>query len=235
MSLKDKVVMITGSTGGLGSAVIEAYLKAGSKLVITYSGKNSLAKLSSEITGHPNTYDIRADLGDEQQVISLFKEIKERFKRLDVVCHLAGGFWMGENIAETPLDQWQQMIRMNLTTSFLVIKGALQIMQTQKSGSIITVASKTALELPAGMGAYSVSKAALLALTELSAKEAKPYHVAVNAILPGIIDTPDNRDVMPDADFKDWVTPAEIAKVLIDLSESDSVSGTHIKMYGSAV
>lgn len=108
------------------------------------------------------------------------------------------------------------------------------MMQAQKSGSIITVASKTALDLPAGMGAYSVSKAALLALTELSAKEAKPYHVAVNAILPGIIDTPDNRGVMPDANFEDWVTPAEIAKVLIDLSESDSVSGTQIKMYGSA-
>jgi NAD(P)-dependent dehydrogenase (short-subunit alcohol dehydrogenase family) len=106
-------------------------------------------------------------------------------------------------------------------------------MQTGSGGSIITISAKPALQLPAGMGAYAVSKAAVLALTEILANEGTASNIRVNSILPGVIDTATNREAMPDADYSKWVTPEDIAEMIMSLTENPAVSGSQIKMFGN--
>jgi NAD(P)-dependent dehydrogenase (short-subunit alcohol dehydrogenase family) len=125
------------------------------------------------------------------------------------------------------------MMTLNLRTAFLCTGEAFAIMKKQKQGHIITVSAKTALDLPGGMGAYAISKAAVLALTEVLAKEGKEYNIRVNTILPSVIDTNANRQSMPKADFAKWVTPEEIARMMLAMVRDDLAAvGTAIKMYG---
>jgi len=141
---------------------------------------------------------------------------------------------MGGEICETPLDRWKQMMDMNLLSTFLATREAFSLFKSQCHGKIFTVSAKSALDLPAEMGAYAISKAGVLALTEILAKEGKPYNIHVNSILPSIIDTPANRNSMPNADFSEWINPKDIASLLINLSkpESKALSGSALKVYG---
>ena len=140
---------------------------------------------------------------------------------------------MGGDISETSADNWNKMMTLNLRTAFFCTREAFAIMKKQKQGHIMTVSAKTALDLPAGMGAYSISKAAVLALTDVLAKEGKEYNIRVNTILPAVIDTDANRQSMPKADFAKWITTEEIARMMLALVRDDMVvSGTAIKMFG---
>jgi len=148
---------------------------------------------------------------------------------------LTGGFWMAGDISETSLDDWNRMFDLNLRTTFLCAREAFRIMKKQKSGYIITVSSKQALALPAGMGAYALSKGGVLGFAELLAKEGKEYNISVATILPSTIDTEANRQSMPktDPDEAGWVKPEEIANVMLALiKEEMPISGTAIKIYG---
>lgn len=230
--MKDKVVLICGGEGGLGKDVTEIFLKAGANVAITYfSQKNAENNSSAGTNGAFRA--IQADLTDEASVESLFATLAESYRQIDVLIQLVGGFWMGGDIAETPLNKWDSMMRLNLQTTFLSNRAAFRQMKAN-GGRIFNVAARTALELPAGMGAYSVSKAGVLALTEIIAKEGKPFDIEANAILPSIIDTPANRQSMPDADFDRWVKPREIGELLLALSQGERrlVSGTALKVYG---
>lgn len=178
---------------------------------------------------------IRTDLTDETEVKELFKDVIEKYGHLDALCHLTGGFWMGDSISETSLDNWNRMMDLNLHTTFLCVREAFGIMKKQKGGHIITVSSKQALALPAGMGAYAISKAGVLGLTELLAKEGRDHNINVTALLPSIIDTEANRKSMPktDPDGAGWVKPEEIADVILALVKDElAISGTALKMYG---
>lgn len=230
----DKVALVTGATGGLGPAVVETLLKKGIKTVISYTTDQKYQKLVDQMKNLSNMLGIRADLTNEVEVKELFDGIIDKHGRLDALCHLTGGFWMGGDISETSLDHWNKMMNLNLLTTFLCTREAFRIMKEQKQGHIITVSARTALELPAGMGAYSISKSAVLALTDLLAKEVKEHNITVNAILPSTIDTDANRKSMPKSDFDKWVKPAEIANTILRLinDEVTGISGTAIKMYG---
>ncbi|RMI24938.1 MAG: SDR family NAD(P)-dependent oxidoreductase, partial [Calditrichaeota bacterium] len=227
------IVLITGGTGGLGKAVTEAFLNAGAKAIVTYTRPEAFADLQARLNHPTNLEGVQANLTEEASVRQVFHHIQQKYPRLDVLAHLVGGFWMGGDISQTPLDRWQQMMQINLTTTFLCVREALGLMKAQGGGRIFTIAARAAVELPAGLGAYAVSKAAVIALTEMLANEGRPYNVAANVILPSIIDTEANRRSMPDADTAQWVTPEAIADVLVALSTGAAgVSGTAIKMYG---
>lgn len=236
MDSSDKIALITGGTGALGRDVVKKFTAAGIKVMVSYHSENSFQALKRTIDSGETLQGYPADLRDEEQVTALFERIEQQFGQLDILCHLAGGFWMGGDISETPFSQWKKMMQLNLLTTFLCSRGAFRLMKKKKSGKIFTVASRTALQLPAGMGAYSVSKAAVLALTETLAKEGTKYNIQVNALLPSVIDTEANRRDMPEADFSSWVKPQNIAALLLELCREESaiVSGTAIKIYGNA-
>ncbi len=229
--LNDKIVLVTGGTGFLGKAVVAAYLNAGAHVWVNYRSEEKFQQLQQAV-GTDRLHGIAADLATETEVQALFAELSSRSGRLDVLAHLVGGFWMGGELADTPVAAMHQMMQMNFLTTFLVTREAFRLMKRQ-GGVIFTIASKTAVEFPAGMGAYSISKAAVLALTQTLASEGKAYGIRANAILPGIIDTPANRQAMPDADTSQWTSPQEIAQTLVALSTSaTAVNGSLLKMYG---
>jgi len=227
------VVLVTGGTGFLGTAVVQAYLKSGAQVWVNYRDSQKFHRLQQQVESPDHLHGIQADLSQEESVKALFAELISRSGHLDVLAHVAGGFWMGGELAETPVEQLHAMLQMNLLTTFLVTRQAFSIMKTQNRGVIFTVASKTAEEFPPGMGAYSVSKAAVIALTRTLANEGKQYNIRANVILPGIIDTPANRAAMPNADTSTWVKPQEIATVMVQLShETAAVNGSLLRMYG---
>ncbi len=231
--LDNKIVLVTGGTGFLGSAVVRAYLRAGAHVWVNFRDEKKFEQLRSTVGDDTHLHGVPADLAQENSVKALFAEIISRAGHLHILAHVAGGFWMGGELGDTPLEKFHHMLQMNLLTTFLVTREAFSLMKNQQQGVIFTVASKTAEEFPAGMGAYSISKAAVIALTRTLANEGKAYNIRANTILPGIIDTPANRAAMPNADTRAWVTPEQIAAVMVQLSsETTTISGSLLKMYG---
>lgn len=234
--MKNRVVVITGGNGGLGKAVVQRFWDTGAKIIAPVTSQKSAAELTAFLGSDERLQTIEADLTDSASVKSLFSQIDEEYGRCDVLVHLVGGFWMGGDINETPFSQFEKMIRLNLFTAFLCARSAFGMMKDARSGKIFTVAARAALELPAGMAAYTTSKAALLAFTESLAKEGAPYGVQSNTILPGVIDTPANRKSMPEANFDNWVTPEQIAEVILAMAQPGitEVTGSSVKVYGKS-
>ncbi len=228
-------VVVTGGTGFLGQEVIRQFLQEGAEVFTNYRSPEKFSALQDLVGPSERLHGMQADLTMEEKVESFFSEALDVMGHLNVVLHLMGGFWMEGEISETPFERWQEMMNINLHSTFLVTRRGFAIMKEQgEGGKIFTVGAQAALQLPPNIGAYSVSKAAVLALTEILAKEGRAYKINVNAILPSIIDTPANRASMPEADYTQWITPEEIASVLVSLCrpEAAGLSGTFLKMYG---
>ena len=234
MKLKDKVAIITGGTGALGRAVVAEFLEEGARVVCTYIVDEELKGLSSVIK-NSNLQLIKSDVTKEKQVTKLVQKTQGRFRRIDVLVNIVGGF-VYSKIQDTDEKTWDRMMNMNLKSTFLCSKAVLPQMIKQNYGRIINISSRPALKGSAGVGAYSASKAGVLNLTETIADEVKDYDINVNAILPSTIDTPANRRDMPKADFTKWVKPEEIARVMVFLVSDDSkpISGAGIPVYGKA-
>jgi len=234
VQLKNFQVIVTGGTGGLGMTVVSEYIRQGAAVVTNYRDPAKINDLKNLVGNSERLTGIQANLTSEKAVHSFFQEYQKKYKRLDVLVHTLGGFWMGADIAETPTEKWMLMQDLNVTSTFLCTREAFRIMKSQCSGKIFTISSQTAETLPGKMGAYAVSKAGVLALTRIIANEGKDYNIQANCLLPSVIDTGENRKAMPDADFSRWVTPREIAQLLIQLSkpESNAMSQSVLRVYG---
>jgi NAD(P)-dependent dehydrogenase (short-subunit alcohol dehydrogenase family) len=232
--LKNFNIILTGGTGALGSVIITEFIKSGANVITNFRSARNFEDLKKQVVKSEKLHGIQGDLTNEEGVHSFFKKASQRFKRLDIFLHIMGGFWMGEEIADTSLSNWNRMMSLNLTSAFLCTREAFKIMKVQCSGKIFTVGAKTAEEFPPQMGAYTVSKAGVMALTRVLANEGKAYNILVNSIIPGIIDTEDNRKAMPKADFSEWVTPEQIARMLINLCKADTqiLSHSFLKLFG---
>jgi NAD(P)-dependent dehydrogenase (short-subunit alcohol dehydrogenase family) len=232
--LKNFNIILTGGTGALGKVITTEFIKSGASVITNFRSEPKFDDLKQTVTTKEKLHGIQVDLDSEKNVQSYFEQASTRFKRLDVFIHIMGGFWMGEEIADTSLENWNRMMNLNLTSAFLCTREAFKIMKVQCSGKIFTVGAKTAEEFPPKMGAYTVSKAGVLALTRILANEGKAYNILVNSILPGIIDTQANRKDMPEADFSEWVTPEQISRVLIYLckAETQILSHSFLKLFG---
>lgn len=229
----NKVILVTGATGELGQGVVKTLLNANAKVIATFTSEKKYRLLAGQNNHPSNLSGVQVDLTNEDEVKKLFAAIVSEHGQLDALCHLTGGFWMGGDISETSMKDWMKMLNLNLQTTFLCVREAFAIMKKQEQGHIITISAKSALDLPAKMAAYSVSKAAVVAFTEVLAKEGKRVNIRVNTILPSTIDTEANRQSMPKADFTKWVAKDEIANVMLGLIRDNlAVSGTAIKMYG---
>lgn len=226
ISLNGKVVMITGALGGLGQTVTEAFSQAGGQVVVV--GRELPEKLSEGLL------HVSADVTDEAEVQRLMKEAVQKTTRIDCVVNLVGGFAMGR-LAETEMSTWSKMLSLNLTSAFLLSKEATRLMTRQGFGRIIHMAARAAVDPFPGAGAYIVSKAGLLALIKVLALELAGTGVKVNGVLPSTIDTPANRQSMPDADPYQWVKPEAIAALLVFLAsdEAEALNGALIPIGSS--
>lgn len=239
MSLKEKVAVVTGATGALGRIVTKALLEHGAHVISTYreEGKRSelldfLGKTSAMVTS------VQTDVTNESSVQALLQNVIDKHGRVDFLLNIVGAYKGGTDIASTKESDWDFMMNVNLKSAFLCCKATLPHMIRQNLGKIINVSSRTAVEkrFRSKSGAYAVSKAGIIVLTETIADEVKKYDINVNCIMPSSIDTPDNRRNLPDADFSKWVKPEEIVKVILFLLSDDSktVSGASVPVYGKA-
>ena len=154
---------------------------------------------------------------DEGAVKALVTDVQGRRGSLDALVNAVGGFAGGKPLWETEAAVLDRMLSLNLRSGWALARAAAPVMLAQGRGAIVNVAAQAALAPPAGLGAYTASKAAAVALFASLAADLKGTGVRVNTILPSIIDTPANRTSMPDADFSKWPKPEEIARVVLFL------------------
>lgn len=234
MDAQGKVTLVTGGTGGLGRGVCRVFAEAGAVVTATFlddaglhAFREALGPLADRVTL------VRADVSREADVRRVIEGIVARHGRLDVSLHLVGGY------AEQPVDAieeaaWDRLFTLNLKTAMLCTKHALAQMKRQGHGRIVNVSARPSLSAYAEGAAYCASKAGVNRLTEAAAAEVRDTGITVNAVLPSMIDTPQNRRAMPDADFAEWVKPEEIGRVLLFLASDAAaiISGALIPVYG---
>lgn len=237
MTKQNRNVLITGGTGILGSAVTKAYLDQGDTVAVTYLFENEVEHLKEY---NPEVSEdvtfLYANVTEEAEVQNTIKEFLFQFDRLDVLINIVGGFVGGIPTAELAVDRWDFMMNLNLKSVFLCCKTAIPHMTAQGSGKIINVSARAGLKGEAGLSAYCVSKGGVRTLTESLAAEVMDSGVNVNAIMPSIMDTPMNREAMPDEAHDRWVAPADVAKVICFLTSDEAavINGAAIPVYGRA-
>jgi len=231
----DRVVMVTGSAGNLGSAVAQAFQAAGAKLVLVDRAADRLPRLFPDLVDSPNHFlATSVDLTDAEAVETMVDKTVKRFGRVDVLVNTVGGYRAGTPVHETPFETWDFMLNLNARTVFIASRAVIPHMLQQGSGRVVNVAARAALKGGAKMAAYSVSKSAVVRPTESMAAELKKEGLNVNCVLPGTIDTPQNRQAMPKADHSHWVKPEAIADVILFLAShaARAVQGAAIPVYG---
>jgi NAD(P)-dependent dehydrogenase (short-subunit alcohol dehydrogenase family) len=236
--LTGRIAIVTGGAGALGQATNRVLLDAGATVITTVTHAHGMRDLAASLPGdlRARFTTIQADLTTEEGAAAVARQATERFGGLDILINIVGGYAGGPHIAETDLTTWQEQFTLNATTAFLMARAAIPAMQPGARGRIINVSSRVARTSPAGLGAYAVSKAAVITLTEVLANETRVDGITVNAIMPSVIDTPVNRSAMAGADFAAWVRPEQIGAVIRFLAadESGIISGAAIPVYGRA-
>jgi len=226
------VVLVTGASGALGSAIAEAFAEAGA----TACGADLVAPEDDDALVDPGAIAdfYQGDFTDEAEVERVIGDVIEDHGRLDALCNIAGTWRGGDPIAETDAGEFEFLFDVNLKTMFLASKHAIPHV-ADSGGAIVSVSSRSSLEGGAGDGPYRASKAGVRLLTGTIAEE-NEGDLRANAIMPSVIDTPMNRDMMPDADHETWVDPADIAEVVMFLcSDAAGVtSGAAVPVYGEA-
>lgn len=236
MNFHDKIVLVTGGTGGLGREVTMAFLEAGATIVVTYQVAEEFAAVeyAAQRIGAAPPAGMRVDVTDAQAVEKSIAEIVATHGRLDVLVNTVGGYAGGTNLWEVEARTYDKMLQLNLKAGFVLARAVVPQMIKQNRGWIVNVASKAAFDHAAGGALYAASKAATLALIDSLAAEVKPFNINVNSVLPSIIDTAANRKAMPSADFSKWPKPEEIARVILFLCSEEArvIHGAAIPVFG---
>jgi NAD(P)-dependent dehydrogenase (short-subunit alcohol dehydrogenase family) len=230
--MQGKTIVVTGGLGALGSVVAETAAKRGASVALLDYASTVQAGVAERLG--TNTLLIGGvDLTSLAAAETAVASVKSKFGRIDALINIAGGFqW--ETFADGKLDSWDRMYAINLKTALNACKAALPYLLESGAGRIINIGAQSALHAASGMGPYAASKSAVHRLTESLADELKLKGVTVNAILPSTIDTAQNRRDMPQADFSRWVTPADLAAVILFLAsdEARAVTGALIPVSG---
>jgi NAD(P)-dependent dehydrogenase (short-subunit alcohol dehydrogenase family) len=227
--MKDKIVLVTGASGGVGTHVTQAFLELGATVI------GASRKIQPSDFKSANFKAIPAEVATQQGARQLVDQIIAGFGKLDVLAHTVGGFAGGQNIADTDDATFQRMFDQNLNSVFQMLRAVIPVLRKTGNGRIIAIGSRAALEPGAKVGAYSASKAAMVSLIRTAALENKDAGLTVNVILPGTMDTPANRKAMPNAEFSKWVRPSTIASLITWLASDagKDVNGAVIPVYGN--
>jgi NAD(P)-dependent dehydrogenase (short-subunit alcohol dehydrogenase family) len=232
----ESVAIITGAAGNLGRAVAQAFAARGAHLALLDRNVDGMHQTIDACSGQASAKVFPTDLIDAAAVDDSIARVLAAFQRIDVLANIAGGFTMGPLIQETEDRDWDFMMDLNLRSVFNTCRRVIPTMLDSGGGRIINVSARAAEHGKGRMGPYCASKAAVLTLTQSLAAENKFHNVNVNCILPGTIDTPQNRQDMADADFSHWVPPAALADVVVFLASDAArcVTGAAVPVYGQS-
>lgn len=232
-----QTVLVAGGTGGLGRAVTLAFLEEGARVVVTFrreSEMNSLTRSAGDAIALLEGHAI--DLSDDMAVANLVKGILASYSRLDILVNAVGAWAGGAKFWLAETAEFDRMLQINLRTGYALLRAVVPAMIQQRSGAIVNVASRAAVDHAGAAAAYVASKAAAVAMVDSLAADLKGTGVRANSILPGIIGTEANRRAMPSADFSKWPTPEAIARTILFLcsEEASLINGATIPVYGDA-
>ena len=222
--MSEKVVLITGANGALGSAITNVFLAKGHRVV------GASLNISREDFPQPNFEPLALDFTDVEKVRGAIKSLIEKYGRLDALLHVMGAFAGGQSIAETTDKAWNQMRDLNLGSAFYVLRETIPHLRKSGKGRIVVIGSLAAGGPHANIGAYVVFKSALSMLVRTVAAENSDAGLTANVILPDTMDTPANRRDMPQADFSKWLPVEQVADLALWLSDDSAahITGTEI-------
>ncbi|MEO8721067.1 MAG: SDR family NAD(P)-dependent oxidoreductase [Ginsengibacter sp.] len=227
-----KTIIITGVAGNLGQAVAKKFNNEGYNVIGTIHTQSSV-----EHSINNSFEEVHLDLLNEEDSLNFVTDVVARFEKIDIAVLTAGGFTKGDIDAAKTEDLYKQY-QLNFETAYNVVRPVFMQMKKQNSGRIFLIGSRQGLDASIGKGtiAYSLSKSLLFRLAEIMNAEMKGKNVVTNIIVPGTIDTPQNRASMPESDFGSWVTPDQIADVIFFYSgeEADVLREPVIKVYNKA-
>ncbi len=236
MLLSDKVAIITGAAGGLGRETVRVFLDEGARVAGSDVMEMSMEAMGLGAEARSRAMMVRYDVTTERGAADLVGAALRQFGRIDALLNIVGGWKGGVPLHETPPAEWEAMFTLNLTSAFLCCRAVLPHMLERNAGRIINISSRTAVVPVAKQAAYNAAKAGVIALTQTLAEEVKHSGITVNCALPSILDTEANRKAFPKADYRKWVTPADLARVLAFLASdaASQVTGAAIPVYGRA-
>jgi|SRR5579875_1683026 len=220
-----ETAIISGGTGGLGQAVTKAFLAAGWRCVVPYRNEQRAQRLSAESEG--DLVLLEADLADRAGAEGVVEAAVGGGNRLGAVLNLAGGFDAPGGIAATGWERFSAQLELNLRTAYQLTAAALPKLLEGGGGAVLFVSSRAAVSPFPGAPGYVIAKRAVLALAELLQLEYGKQGIRANTLLPGVIDTPANRESQPQADRSGWTSPERIAAVALWLcgEEGKAVAG----------
>jgi NAD(P)-dependent dehydrogenase (short-subunit alcohol dehydrogenase family) len=225
-----RVAVVTGGSGALGQSVVLRFLHDGAAVAVPWIVPEEWETLRSRAgDGAARLHGARVDGTNEGAFAAFVADVLARHQRLDVLVNTVGGF-AGGDLASTSLVEWRRMLDLNLTSAVIGCRAVLPAMRAARRGRIVNVASRAVVPPLGGFIAYTVSKSAVIALTQALAQEERPHGIAVNAVLPSTMDTPANRRDMPNADRSGWVSTDAVADVIAYLASdaAGAVSGATV-------
>lgn len=232
MDSSGATVIVTGAAGNLGSAVADAFAERNANLVLVALHEAALRERFGGEDEHRAL--VAADLREQRGADAVVQKALERFRRVDVLCSVAGGFRMGEPVHATSDATWDYLFALNAGSVFHMARAVVPPMLAQGGGRIVNVAAAAGQRGAALMGAYTASKAVVIRLTEAMAAELRERNINVNCVLPTTLDTPENRAAMPDADPTRWVDPRDLARIIVFLASpaARAIHGASIPVAG---
>ena len=220
-----KTVVVAGGTGALGVAVTAEFLRAGWRVVVPGRSEESLARLGADPALNPVVAD-PFDPAGTADVVAL--ATSDENAPLTALVNLVGGFASGSRVHETPIEDFEEQLRLNLRPTYLITQGVLPHLLAGGGGAIVCTSSGAALRPFSGAAGYITAKAGVIAFADALHAEYARDGIRVNTILPGTIDTPANRTAMPNADTSKWSPPDRIAAVVRSLVELEGFNGAHL-------
>jgi len=225
-------VVVTGAAGALGRAVVQQFLGQGARVALV---DHRLEHLASTFPGLDPAQHLllEADVTSTEAMAGAGQRILAALGgQVDALVHIAGGFEMGEPVHALGRAAWDRMMNLNAWSFVAVTQALVPAMIERKAGRVVAVSAKTAARGAAAMAAYIASKSALQRLVEAAAAELAPHGIAVNSIAPSVLDTPANRQAMPDADPGKWVSTAVAAQTVAFLASpaAAALHGQHLAL-----
>ncbi|RKY94813.1 MAG: 3-oxoacyl-ACP reductase FabG [Ignavibacteriae bacterium] len=247
INLKNKSVLITGGSGGIGKACVRLFSDVGASVGFTFkTGKNSADELVEELSNKSKVKAFKADLMNEVEIKNTVSSFEDQFGKIDILVNNAG-IWKEAEVSKMTIDEWEETLKINLTAAFLFTKYAVPGMKKNKSGKIINISSTAGQRGEAYHSHYAASKGGIISFTKSLAAELGEYNINVNCVAPGWVITDMTKEslndklifekVCNDIPLKKIAVPEDVAGPVLFLASelASHVTGEILNVNGGSV